>query len=125
MVDIVTSLVPAFTCGFAVQQALEIVDSFVSLPVYEKHKKTVLKTVSVLLGILIARYSSLRVLAALGMSVAEWMEIPATALVIGAATEGINSILKFLAYAKQNEKAEAAQSTSASGDINLKRMDRK
>jgi len=123
MAGIVASVAPIVVFVFAVQQALEFMDSFVSLSVYQKHKKIVLKTASFLFGALIAGFLNVRVLAELGLAGFGWIDIPVTALIVGAGTESTNSILKLLTYAKQGKKAMAAQSVSAAGDINLERMD--
>ena len=50
----------------------------------------------------------------------DWVDAVATGFIISAGTEGANSILKFLGYAKDSQKGVAAQKLSAAADsLNL------
>jgi hypothetical protein len=49
----------------------------------------------------------------------------ALALVFSAGTEGANSILKYLVYAKEDKKAVAAQARGSAGAVNLREMQQK
>jgi hypothetical protein len=104
---------PLFAAAFAVQQLLEILTSILDVdsnPSFQKYKKPILGVVSLAVGFILAgTVGRLRVLAALGANSApEWIDIPITALVLSAGTEGVNSILKFLKYAKEDKKNAAA-----------------
>jgi hypothetical protein len=111
MDTLVVALGPVFAAGFAVQQLLEILTSILNLdtkPAFEKYKKTILGVVSLAVGLGIA-YSvpTLRVLSPLKVE-APGVDFFVTALVLSAGTEGINSIMKFLKYTKEDKKNSAA-----------------
>jgi hypothetical protein len=59
-------------------------------------------------GLLLAFGAGLRVLQPLGIGQADVLDGIVTALIISAGTEGFNSIMKFLGYAKEEKKAESA-----------------
>lgn len=70
--------------------------------------------------------AGVRVLKPLGggtAGIAGWVDVIATALVISAGTEGVNSVLKFLGYAKESEKAEAATKVAAAPATAIQAMD--
>jgi hypothetical protein len=112
---LIAALAPVFAAGFAVQQLLEILTSFFDLDtkrVFQNYKKPILGAAAFGLGLALASQLEPGVLAIL---VAEGAKTPdrtidilATALVISAGTEGVNSILKFLKYSKETKKREAA-----------------
>jgi len=111
--SLTTALAPAFAAGFAVQRLLEILDPVTEL-VASARKKLVLGLASLIAGFTFAMGLGIRVLVNLGInkSVAPYdrfdlLDLFITALVISAGTEGFNSILKFLAYKKEEKKAEA------------------
>ena len=60
-------------------------------------------------GFLLAIGAGLRVLRPLGVAGADLADIAVTALIVSAGTEGFNSILKFLGYSKESQKAIAAR----------------
>jgi len=130
MSDLVTALGPAFAAGFAVQRLLEILDSwFLSSnmssnkkPFLTDYKKAVLATISLAAGFYFAFGASLRVLHPLGIASADMIDGTVTAFIISAGTEGFNSIIKFLGYAKDNKKAQAAQGKDAA-DGTLRKID--
>lgn len=112
---IVTALAPVFAAGFAVQQLLEILTSFFDLDsrqVFQKYKKPILGAVAFALGCALASQLDpgvLGILKADGAKVPDrTLDVLATALIISAGTEGVNSILKFLKYIKEDKKREAA-----------------
>lgn len=119
---IVTAFGPAFAAGFAVQRALEIADPLLSLlgDRFAQYKGTFIALLSIALGLTFAWLSPLSVLAPLGIKDAGLVDVLITGFVISAGTEGINSILKFLGYAKDDKKGQAAQSKArANGDLAL------
>jgi hypothetical protein len=125
--DIVKALAPAFAAGFAVQQLLEIVTSFLNLgdnSGFQKFKKPILGIVSLMIGFALAfGVDQLHILSVLLTTVTtdaagktttvtpqvnNFLDAFVTGLIISAGTEGINSILKFLKYTKEDKKNQAA-----------------
>jgi hypothetical protein len=109
-----------FATGFALQRALEILDPVISKILPNSHnKKLILNFASFTVGVLLAIFAGLRVLAALGLydasasNVAGLKVVDAlvTGLIISGGTEGFNSIMKFLGYSKESAK----QSSHAAG----------
>src|SRR5215211_4664158 len=118
MDKLVTGLGPAFAAGFAVQRLPDIFDGVLNLvPGGVNVKKVVTALISFLIGLLLAGFAGLRVLKPLGLSgtsrAVAVVDVIVTALVLSAGTEGFNSILKFLGYAKDDKKAQAATSLHA------------
>jgi hypothetical protein len=127
MDKLITILAPVFAAGFAVQQLLEILTSFLDLDskaTFQKYKKAILGSVALVAGIVLAFAAHLRVLKPLleaavssageipAFEIPAFIDYAATGLVISAGTEGLNSILKFLKYKKEETKNEAAATTS-------------
>ncbi|MDQ1639080.1 MAG: hypothetical protein QOF62_2419 [Pyrinomonadaceae bacterium] len=118
MDKLIATLAPVFAAGFAVQQLLEILTSFLDLDArstFQKYKKAILGAVALVAGIVLAFEAHLRVLKPLldaavqnPGEISVYVDYLATGLVISAGTEGINSILKFLKYKKEDVKNEAA-----------------
>ena len=134
MDKLITALAPVFAAGFSVQQLLEILTSVLDLdsrPNFQKYKKTILGLVSLLVGFVLAYNGYLKVLQPLFMvnsvtdpathavtpiysvAIPRYLDLIVTGLVISAGTEGLNSILKFMKYAKEDKKNEAASKTPA------------
>ena len=111
MDTLVMALAPVFAAGFAVQQLLEILTSILNLdskPAFQNSKKAILGVVSLAAGFGLAyTVPSLRVLSPMKVD-APTVDVFVTALVLSAGTEGINSILKFLKYSKEDKKNTAA-----------------
>lgn len=116
--QVVIALASAFAAGFAVQQALEILDAtlFVRLP--PLGKRTALAWTSLGLGVAFAWFGGIRILAALELAKKDsTTDIIISALFISAGTEGVNSLLKFLQYKKEEQKGEAVQTQEQAGLI--------
>jgi hypothetical protein len=113
MNGLVAALGPAFAAGFAIQRLLEILDSWIVSstrnPYLTNYKKAILATISLAAGFYFSFGANLHVLQPLGITDAPIIDRIVTAFVVSAGTEGFNSIMKFLGYAKENKKAEAAQ----------------
>jgi len=72
----------------------------------EKAKKLFLGLVSLAAGLVLAFGAGIRVLTHLGYMGHDLWDAGITALIVSAGTEGINSIMKYLGYAKENKKDE-------------------
>ena len=108
MNEIATSLGPAFAAGFAVQRVLEMLDSAGSgFPTW-KNKKLIFSIVSLVLGMALAFAGGLRVLKYLTSApvAPDWLDAAVTGLIISGGTEGFNSVMKFLSYKKEGQKAD-------------------
>jgi hypothetical protein len=115
---VVTTLAPAFAAGFAVQQGLQILDSFLTL---DKKITPVTKTglaglVSLGLGFAFA-WGGIYVLSPLSSSTkaGSWVDLLVSALVISGGTEGFNSIMKFMGYKKDEANPAKAPNNDAAG----------
>ena len=113
MDTLVKALGPAFAAGFAIQQLLEILDPLIIKIIGQADKKLVLGIVAFVVGLVLAFGAGLSILEPLGVADTGIWDTIITGLVISAGTEGINSILKFLGYTKEKEKATAATAKKA------------
>jgi hypothetical protein len=110
MDQLVVALGPAFAAGFAIQRLLEILDPILDgVKLFREYKKIALAVVSLVVGGSLALGVGLRVLQPLGIADAYYLDIFVTALIISGGSEGFNSIMKFLGYAKEGKKAVAAE----------------
>jgi hypothetical protein len=122
MDKLVIALGPAFAVGFAIQRLMELLDPLVNMVcrIDEAAKKendkdrkmVVLGGIGLVVGALSAWQLDLRILAPLGVTGHGFVDGAATAVFISAGTEGFNSLLKFLDYAKENKKGAPAQNTA-------------
>jgi H+/gluconate symporter-like permease len=129
MNPLIESLAPVFAAGIAIQQLLEILDPLIVRIVGKRDKKLVLGLVSLVVGLVLAFGAGLRVLEPLGFYEAGTLDALVTALIISAGTESFNSIIKFLGYAKEGKKGDAAAlegwlSRDPDGLDALRKMDR-
>src|SRR2546427_4874712 len=108
METLVTALGPVFAAGLAIQQLLELLDSILLKRLIPEYKKAILGALSLVAGLALAFGAGLRVLELLGVSSPWYWDELTTGLIISGGTQGINSILKFLGYAKEGKKADAA-----------------
>jgi hypothetical protein len=112
--QLLVALAPGFAVGFAVQRLLEILDAvlgFLLPDTWDKSptlKHFVLSIVSIIAGGAVALTTGIRVLHPLGGTANDAWDVAVTALVISAGTEGLNSILKYLGYKKDEQKGNAA-----------------
>ncbi len=106
MDSLIVALAPVFVAGLAIQQLFELLDPL--LEALGKTAKSYATSIgSLILGFLLAWLGGFQVLGALAVDVNPLVEFFVTGLIISGGTEGINSLLKFLGYAKENQKAEA------------------
>jgi hypothetical protein len=109
METLVTSLGPVFAAGLAIQQLLELLDAlFLKDKIPEEWKKFWMGVLSLVAGLALSFGAGLRVLEPLGAASTWYWDQITTGLIISGGTQGINSILKFLGYAKEGKKADAA-----------------
>lgn len=120
MDTIVIALGPAFAAGFALQQLLEILDPLVE-KFAKENKKMFLAIISLLFGLALAFFAGIRVLVHLGFTGPDLWDAIITGLIVSAGTEGINSIMKYLGYAKENKKEEAGARAAAAMAAGKKR----
>lgn len=107
---ILYSLAPAFAVGFAIQRLLEIADSFISLDkkIGPEWKSAFLSGTSLIVGTGLAFLLDIRILKVLEAGdVSKVLDFLVSGLIISAGTDGFNSIVKFLSYAKETKRAEA------------------
>lgn len=124
MEKLVVALGPAFAAGFAIQRLMELLDAFLGGSLPDASKKRVAALISLAFAGLVTFVGGVRVLYPLGMSGSSLMDGLVTMLVISAGTEGLNSIMKFLGYAKENKKAAAAASLGAASSQDLATISR-
>jgi len=118
MDKVVIALGPAFAAGFAIQRLLEILDPLLEKSQFFKdNKKVILGIVSLIVGLVLAFGAGLTILKPLGVAnPPPLLDEFTTGLVVSAGTEGFNSIMKFLGYAKEDKKADAAPKMNKAGD---------
>jgi hypothetical protein len=110
--QLLVALAPGFAVGFAVQRLLEILDAVLGFVLGDRWDKSptlkhfALSVVSIIAGATVALTTGIRVLHPLGGTASDGWDVAVTALVISAGTEGLNSILKYLGYKKDEQKAE-------------------
>ncbi|HYX29037.1 MAG TPA: hypothetical protein VE863_10760 [Pyrinomonadaceae bacterium] len=112
MDKLITALAPVFAAGLGIQQFGEILTPIVD-KISVDNKKIILGLVSLTLGLVLAFTANLHVLNLLGVTSAPGsalytVDAIVTGLIISGGTEGINSVLKFLKYTKEDKKNEAA-----------------
>jgi hypothetical protein len=119
MDKLITALAPVFAAGMAIQQLGEILSPLVD-KISIDYKKIILGLVSLALGLLLAFTAKLHVLQILGVAPGtglDTIDAIVTGLIISGGTEGINSILKFLKYSKEDKKNEAAAKLSTNANL--------
>jgi hypothetical protein len=109
------ALAAAFAAGFAVQQALEILDALFFADLAPRTKRQFVAITSTILGFLFAFSGDVQILHSLGLKSWPFVDYIITALFISAGTEGVNSLLKLLQYKKEEQKGEAQQTKEAAG----------
>jgi hypothetical protein len=107
---LITALAPIFAAGLGIQQLGELLSPLLD-KISADYKKIVLGLISLTLGLVLAFTAKLHILQLLGVMPApslDTVDALVTGLIISGGTEGINSILKFLKYKKEDVKNEAA-----------------
>ena len=131
MDKLVLALAPAFVCGFSIQRLLELVDPVLDglIPgateiIKARWKKGILGIIAIGGGLLFASVAGVRVLDPItDATVPDWIDLAATALVVSAGTEGLNSIMKYLGYKKEEQKVETNdKQTAAKSTLDTRTM---
>src|ERR1051325_357314 len=129
MDKIIMALAPVFSTGFAIQQLLEIPGTLIDIFGGEKSqqfKKVILGMLGAIVGCLLVAWlhglRGLKILLTHSVTdsagkvttvvpdIKAYVDVPVTGLILSAGTEGLNSILKFLKYSKEDKKNDAASS---------------
>ncbi|HXH91822.1 MAG TPA: hypothetical protein VNN25_09600 [Thermoanaerobaculia bacterium] len=120
MDKVITALLPAFAAGVAIQQLVEILDPLFSKIGDSNRKKTLINVISAAVAVIFVWGGGLTVLAPLKPGINQWIDLAASALIVSSGTEGFNSIIKFMGYKKEEQKAAAGDAKgSADGTIGL------
>jgi hypothetical protein len=116
------ALAPAFAAGFAVQRITEILDPLLAAVSGDdvKRKGFFTALVTFVIGYSAAWALDIRVVEHIATH-SPWTKTNyeidklVAGLIISAGTEGVNSVLKFVGYAKEKQKAEAAEKKETAG----------
>lgn len=124
METLVTALGPVFAAGLAVQQFLELIGPWLEKITKDddKKKKMFVGLISLVVGLGLSFGARLYVLSALGASTPLVIDGIVSGLIISGGTEGINSVMKFLGYSKEKEKANAATAKGRAGEDAMSEM---
>ena len=124
--NVTKALAPAFGVGIGIQHLNELLDAFFSTFAGNNvnRKKLLMGASSLIFGCAATVAFKLDIVGALrgdtNASGVVWLlNVFVTALIISTGTEGINSIVKFLGYAKDQKKASAASSEANAGPAAL------
>lgn len=120
MDKLITALAPVFAAGMGIQQLGEILSPVIDR-INADYKKVVIGLISLSLSLAIAFNADLRILETLNLEGARgdqlnFLDELITGFIISGGTEGINSILKFLKYKKEEVKNEAATKSPANAE---------
>ncbi|MBS2025135.1 MAG: hypothetical protein JST92_22270 [Deltaproteobacteria bacterium] len=117
MADAGSSTGLLFAAGFAVQRVVEILDPlFDLLSGGDARKKRLMAGLfSSLCGCALSGLGNLRILTMMNVTPApaEWADIVVTGLAIGGGTEGVNSLLKYASYKKDQQQQIAQPAVAA------------
>jgi len=118
MDKLIAALAPVFAAGLGIQQLGEILSPVVD-KISPNYKRIILGLVSLTLGLILAFVAKLHVLQLLGVAPGpglDSLDAVVTGFIISGGTEGVNSILKFLKYKKEDTKNEAATKAPSNAD---------
>jgi hypothetical protein len=121
----------ALAVAFAIQQVVETVDVLVTAVLGNDTdlkaagpKKALLKLLALALGIFGATIIGVDLLSGTTGIEARWHPW-ITAIALAGGTEGVNSVLKYLGYAKENKKGQAAATLEQANQESLRAISRK
>jgi hypothetical protein len=99
---------------------VEILDPLFSKISDPNTKKTLISVISAAVAVILVCVGGLTVLAPLKAGIEHWVDLVASVLIVSSGTEGFNSIIKFMGYKKEEQKATAADAKGAAdGTISL------
>ncbi len=91
----------------------------------KKHKKAVIRTISVVLGTLLALSLQIHVLKALNLTIPlglDFIDLLVSGLVISLGTDGVNQVVKFVEQAKNNQENDADKKDTQTKDFQAKEI---
>jgi hypothetical protein len=112
---LITALAPVFAAGLGIQQLMEMLSPLLD-KISADYKKIIIGLMSLVVGLLLAFNADLHVLQSLGLDGHPTIDHWVTGFIISGGTEGVNSILKFLKYSKEDKKNEAAAKTPSNAN---------
>lgn len=130
---LLAALGPALAAGMALQRLLEILDGPIERAIKRRQptkgiserqalKRLTNNMVALIVGVGLAYAFDLEVLRELGAGDSPgWLDNLVTGLIVSTGTEGVNSIVKFLGYKKEEKKEDAAK---AVGEGHVGQVDR-
>ena len=104
MDELIQALAPVFVASFALQQLIEMLDPILDQFI-KQHKKWILSATAFVVGLALSLGLGLRILYPLGITRCAWLDMILTALFITGGTKGINDLIKFIGYKKEEAKA--------------------
>ena len=104
MDEFIQSLAPVFVASFALQQLIELLDPILDQFI-KQHKKWILSATAFVVGLALSLGLGLRILYPLGITRFAWVDMILTALFLTGGTKGINDLIKFIGYKKEEAKA--------------------
>jgi hypothetical protein len=104
MDELIQALAPVFVASFALQQLIELLDPILDQFI-KQHKKWILSVTAFIVGLALSLGLELRILHPLGVTRCAWVDMILTALFLAGGTKGINDLIKFIGYKKEEAKA--------------------
>lgn len=104
MDELIQALAPVFAASFALQQLIELLDPILD-QLIKQHKKWILSVTTLVVGLALSLGLGLRILYPLGITRFACVDMILTALFITGGTKGINDLIKFIGYKKEEAKA--------------------
>lgn len=124
MDQLISALAPIFAAGLGIQQLGEILSPLLD-KISTEYKKFVFGLISLTLGLAVALQFDLHVINLLLLEpcnvtrpFTKFLDSIITGLIISGGTEGVNSILKFMKFKKEESKNEAARTAASVKDQN-------
>lgn len=100
MDTVVEALAPIFVVSVALQQLIELLDPILDA-ILRPYKKWILSVVALSSGLGVSLVLGLRILAPLGVTRADWLDLILTALFVTGGTKVFNDLMKWMGYKKE------------------------
>ena len=104
MDELIQALALVFVASFALQQLIELLDPIFD-QLIKQQKKWILSVTTLVVGLALSLGLGLRILYPLGITRFACVDMILTALFITGGTKGINDLIKFIGYKKEEAKA--------------------